>query len=53
MMLIIIAYFFVDPPAKIITSLGLRAPGFILMGVINKYLDVWSFGCLIFELMTE
>ncbi|KFA75783.1 hypothetical protein S40288_09664 [Stachybotrys chartarum IBT 40288] len=46
------AYFFTEPPANIITPLGLRAPEVILRGVINQSLDIWSFGCLIFELMT-
>ncbi|EEY19442.1 serine/threonine-protein kinase SKY1 [Verticillium alfalfae VaMs.102] len=33
-------------------SLGLRAPELILGGGRNNTLDVWSFGCLIFELVT-
>lgn len=47
-----IAYFFTDPPTKILTPLGLRAPELVLTGTINKTLDVWSFGCLTFELIT-
>ncbi|KAI0476934.1 serine protein kinase [Xylaria cf. heliscus] len=46
------AYFFTDPPAKPVTPAGLRAPELILTGAINNTLDVWSFGCLIFELIT-
>ncbi|KAI5860175.1 putative serine protein kinase [Durotheca rogersii] len=46
------AYFFTDPPARLVTPLGLRAPELILTGAVNKTLDVWSFGCLIFELIT-
>ncbi|KAI0443816.1 serine protein kinase [Xylaria telfairii] len=46
------AYFFTDPPTKPITPAGLRAPEMILTGAINNTLDVWSFGCLVFELIT-
>ncbi|CAI7654500.1 unnamed protein product [Penicillium bialowiezense] len=46
------AYFFTDPPAKPVTPLGLRAPELILKGAVNNTLDIWSFGCLIFELIT-
>ncbi|KAK4108683.1 putative serine protein kinase [Canariomyces notabilis] len=46
------AYFFADPPSKIITPRGLRTPESVLTGTINKTLDVWSFGCLVFELIT-
>ncbi|KAF5624006.1 CMGC SRPK kinase [Fusarium sp. NRRL 25303] len=46
------AYFLNDPPKKPITPLGLRAPEFVLMGEVNKSLDIWSFGCLVFELVT-
>ncbi|KJZ77710.1 hypothetical protein HIM_02887 [Hirsutella minnesotensis 3608] len=46
------AYFFTDPPAKPVTPLGIRAPELVLTGAVNKTLDVWSFGCLIFELIT-
>lgn len=46
------AYFFTDPPSKILTPLGLRAPELILTGAVDKSLDVWSFGCLVFELVT-
>ncbi|KAJ6441542.1 hypothetical protein O9K51_05093 [Purpureocillium lavendulum] len=46
------AYFFTDPPTKPVTPLGLRAPELILTGTVNSTLDVWSFGCLVFELIT-
>lgn len=46
------AYFFTDPPTKPVTPLGLRAPELILNGAVNNTLDIWSFGCLIFELIT-
>ncbi|KAI1272000.1 serine protein kinase [Xylaria sp. FL0933] len=46
------AYFFTDPPTKPVTPAGLRAPEFVLTGTINNTFDVWSFGCLLFELVT-
>ncbi|KAJ5432360.1 uncharacterized protein N7458_011516 [Penicillium daleae] len=46
------AYFFTDPPEKLVTPLGLRAPELILTGAIDNTIDVWSFGCLVFELIT-
>ncbi|ROT41181.1 serine protein kinase [Sodiomyces alkalinus F11] len=44
--------FITDPPEKPVTPLGLRAPELILTGAVDKTLDIWSFGCLIFELIT-
>ncbi|OAR00504.1 hypothetical protein LLEC1_03037 [Akanthomyces lecanii] len=46
------AYFLSDKPSKIITPLGLRAPELIFAGEKGASLDVWSFGCLVFELIT-
>ncbi|KAH7309688.1 serine protein kinase [Stachybotrys elegans] len=46
------AYFINDPPMKIVVPIGLRAPELILTGSVNPALDIWSFGCLIFELIT-
>ncbi|KAK0749692.1 serine protein kinase [Schizothecium vesticola] len=46
------AYFFTDPPAKPVTPRGLRAPELVLAGTVDKTLDIWSFGCLLFELVT-
>ncbi|KFY41762.1 hypothetical protein V495_04802 [Pseudogymnoascus sp. VKM F-4514 (FW-929)] len=45
-------YFFTDPPKKILTPTGLRPPELVLTGTVDKSLDIWSFGCLVFELMT-
>ncbi|RBR21923.1 hypothetical protein FVER53590_13129 [Fusarium verticillioides] len=45
------AYFLSKPPKKPITPLGLRAPELVLMGEVDKSLDIWSFGCLVFELV--
>ncbi|KOS41617.1 hypothetical protein ACN38_g7531 [Penicillium nordicum] len=46
------AYSFTDPPTKPVTPPGLRAPELILTGAVNNTVDIWSFGCLIFELIT-
>ncbi|KAK8109433.1 kinase-like protein [Apiospora kogelbergensis] len=46
------AFFFTDPPVKPRVPLGLRAPELILAGEVNKTMDIWSFGCLVFELIT-
>jgi non-specific serine/threonine protein kinase len=37
---------------KPVTPVGLRPPELILTGTVNNTLDVWSFGCLVFELIT-
>ncbi|KAJ5543324.1 hypothetical protein N7461_009327 [Penicillium sp. DV-2018c] len=46
------AYFFTAPPRKRVTPLGLRPPEQILNGTVNNTADIWSFGSLIFELIT-
>ncbi|KAJ5817564.1 hypothetical protein N7447_007572 [Penicillium robsamsonii] len=46
------AYFFTGPLKMPVTPLGLRAPELILTGAVNNTLDVWSFGCVLFELIT-
>ncbi|KAH7322406.1 serine protein kinase [Stachybotrys elegans] len=46
------AYPFSNPPSSPVTPLGLRTPELVLTGTVNKTLDVWSFGCLVFELIT-
>lgn len=46
------AYFLSEKPPKLITPLGLRAPEFVFTGDVGASLDVWSFGCLVFELIT-
>ncbi|KAL4985766.1 kinase-like domain-containing protein [Aspergillus falconensis] len=47
------AYLFTDPLTKPITALGLRAPELILTEAVDNTVDVWSFGCLVFELITR
>ncbi|KAN0066972.1 Protein kinase-like domain containing protein, partial [Elaphomyces granulatus] len=37
---------------KPITPRGLRAPELILSDTVDPTIDIWSFGCLIFELIT-
>jgi non-specific serine/threonine protein kinase len=34
-----------------VTPIGLRAPELVLKGELNMAQDIWSFGCLIFELI--
>ncbi|KAI0403509.1 putative serine protein kinase [Xylaria palmicola] len=46
------AYFFADPPKRPVIPTGLRAPELVLTGTVNKTFDVWSFGCLLFEIIT-
>ncbi|KAK9769112.1 putative Serine protein kinase [Seiridium cardinale] len=46
------AFFFTDPPRKLVTPLGLRPPELILTGEVHRTIDIWSFGCLIFQLIT-
>ncbi|KAK5631531.1 hypothetical protein RRF57_007245 [Xylaria bambusicola] len=46
------AYFIKEPPAKPITPAGLRTPEYVLTSAVNDTMDIWSFGCLIFELLT-
>ncbi|KAI0533737.1 serine protein kinase [Xylaria digitata] len=46
------SYFFSHPPTKPIIPTGLRAPEWVLSGAVNNTFDVWSFGCLVFELIT-
>lgn len=47
-----IAYFVETPPAKLIIPAGLRTPEYVLTGAVNHTTDIWSFGCLVFELLT-
>ena len=35
-----------------VTPRGLRAPELALCGTFDKSIDIWSFGCLLFELIT-
>ncbi|KAH7267771.1 kinase-like domain-containing protein [Fusarium redolens] len=46
------AYFFNDPPKKPVVPIGLRAPELVLKGELHKTQDIWSFGCILFELIT-
>ncbi|KAI2615149.1 serine protein kinase [Hypoxylon sp. NC1633] len=46
------AFFFTDPPKKPVTPLGLRPPELILTGEAHRTIDIWSFGCLTFQLIT-
>ncbi|KAM3446439.1 hypothetical protein MY3296_009673 [Beauveria thailandica] len=46
------AFFLNDPPLKPITPRGLRSPELILTGYVDQDVDIWSFGCLVFELLT-
>lgn len=50
------AAFFEDhPPPTVVTPVALRAPETILCGgalPLGKGIDLWAFGCLVFELLT-
>ncbi|KAI1129805.1 serine protein kinase [Nemania abortiva] len=46
------AFRFEEPPTKPITPAGLQPPELILTGEVNETLDIWSFGCLVYELFT-
>ncbi|KAF4955680.1 hypothetical protein FGADI_4373 [Fusarium gaditjirri] len=45
------AYFFDNPPQKPVVPIGLRAPELVLNGELHKTQDIWSFGCMLFELI--
>jgi non-specific serine/threonine protein kinase len=47
------AFFISDPPEKPMTPIDLRAPELILRDQIDEKVDIWSFGCLLFELITN
>lgn len=47
------AFFEASPPPSITTLAGLRAPEVILKDELSTALDIWSFGCLVFELVTD
>ncbi|KAI1289092.1 serine/threonine-protein kinase SRPK3 [Xylaria venustula] len=42
-----------NPPATPHTPLGYRAPETILGNRVDCTIDIWSFGCLMFELLTD
>lgn len=46
------AQFVKEPITDVITSDHFRAPETILNGVWNETVDIWAFGCLVFELIT-
>lgn len=46
------AFFLADPPSKPVLPIGLRPPELIVGGHVDKSLDIWSFSCLVFELVT-
>ncbi|KAM0593584.1 hypothetical protein ACHAQF_001549 [Verticillium nonalfalfae] len=41
-----------EPPPRIVTPVALRAPETILGGPVSRSIDIWSLGCLLFELLT-
>ncbi|CRG86382.1 hypothetical protein PISL3812_03388 [Talaromyces islandicus] len=41
-----------DPPKSTVTPLALRAPELIFEESFGSSIDIWSFGCLIYELLT-
>ncbi|KAI1052516.1 hypothetical protein LB507_007565, partial [Fusarium sp. FIESC RH6] len=47
------AYFFDNPPKKLPTPTDLRSPELVLKNQISKASDIWAFGCLIFEVITN
>ncbi|KAF7556895.1 hypothetical protein G7046_g6183 [Stylonectria norvegica] len=46
------AFFSGNSPDEILTPTALRAPEIILKQAVDEKLDVWSFGCLVYELVT-
>lgn len=47
-----IAFWAQEPPDSTVTPTALRSPELILGGTIDSSIDIWSFGCLIFEMLT-
>ena len=47
-----LAFIITDPPKKAFTPFDLRPPELILNHEIDEKLDIWSFGCLLFEIIT-
>ncbi|OHE98451.1 serine/threonine-protein kinase SRPK3 [Colletotrichum orchidophilum] len=41
-----------DPPLSVVTPVSLRAPEAILNEALGTGIDMWSFGCLVYELFT-
>ncbi|KIM38887.1 hypothetical protein M413DRAFT_75515, partial [Hebeloma cylindrosporum] len=47
------AQFVSDKTTDYITPLGLRAPEVVLSGEWNESVDIWTFGCMVFTLLTD
>jgi non-specific serine/threonine protein kinase len=47
-----IAFWASKPPKNPVTLLGLRAPELALGLPFDQTIDIWSFGCLVFEFVT-
>ncbi|KAK1728314.1 hypothetical protein CaCOL14_010205 [Colletotrichum acutatum] len=41
-----------DPPLSVLTPVSLRAPEALLNEAIGIGIDIWSFGCIVYELVT-
>ncbi|CCF44501.1 serine/threonine-protein kinase SRPK3 [Colletotrichum higginsianum] len=46
------AFFTNEPPEKVVTPMSLRAPELLLGEPFGIGVDIWSFGCLLFEFVT-
>ncbi|KAJ4324948.1 hypothetical protein N0V94_001002 [Neodidymelliopsis sp. IMI 364377] len=46
------AFFMSNPPKRTATPLGLRAPELILNQPFDSGIDIWAFGCLVYEFLT-
>ncbi|KAL2810281.1 kinase-like domain-containing protein [Aspergillus granulosus] len=46
------AFFISNPPSRLVTPVSLRSPELVFTNTIDEQQDIWSFGCLIFELFT-
>ncbi|KAJ8105415.1 hypothetical protein OPT61_g10192 [Boeremia exigua] len=46
------AFFVTNPPADTVTPLALRAPELVLKQPFDAGIDIWCFGCLMFEFLT-
>lgn len=47
------AFFKTRPPTHIVTPLALRAPETILGAKVDEKIDIWAFGCLMYEFLTD
>ena len=47
------AFWLANPPSDTVTPLSLRAPELILHQPFGCGIDMWSFGCLMFEFLTS